>query len=161
MGLGYIGGPLHLKNLQNIVSSYKLKFNIWVGSNKWLLRYSIFNILRSSSMGGRLHWSICTLCFGPLSLSLKFRYDPTSGCWVTIHFHEGRVWQKPLTVYYSSIWASCIVEDYKFYFFLTSCPQPLFNEDIWAPSSKLGHIGTLLRLRYTLFCFLDSKYEVI
>ena len=53
-------GRLHLKDLYIIVWSSKLKFKVWVGSHKWLLRYSTFNILRSSSMGCHLHlkyWS--------------------------------------------------------------------------------------------------------
>ena len=33
----------------------KLKFQIWVGSNMWLLSYSTLNILRLSSIGGCLH----------------------------------------------------------------------------------------------------------
>jgi hypothetical protein len=76
--LSSIGVRLHLKNLYKIVWSSKPKFIIWVGSNKCLLRYSTLNIMRSSSMWGRLPcevvfiWSIWTLCFGHLSLSLKF-----------------------------------------------------------------------------------------
>ena len=38
-----------------MVWSSKLNFNIWVWSNKWLLRYSSSSILRSSFIGGRLH----------------------------------------------------------------------------------------------------------
>ena len=67
--------------------SYKLKFKIWARSNQWLLRYSTINILRLSSNLGRLPWEvifmlcICKLCFGHISLSLKFEQDPISGCW--------------------------------------------------------------------------------
>ena len=89
----------YLKDLQNIVWSFNLKFKIWVWSNKWLLRYSTFNflrlssikMLRSSSIGGRLHlkhflfliWSpelkfkieeiSCQLCLRYLNLLFQFR----------------------------------------------------------------------------------------
>ena len=53
-----IGGCLYLKDLLNMVWSYKLKFKIWVWSNKWLLRYSTFNILRLSSIGCRLQLEV-------------------------------------------------------------------------------------------------------
>ena len=79
----------YLKDLQNIVWSFNLKFKIWVWSNKWLLRYSTFNflrlssikMLRSSSIGGRLHLKHFWFWFGPLSLGLKFEENPISGCW--------------------------------------------------------------------------------
>jgi hypothetical protein len=45
-----IGVRLYLKDLQNIFWSFKLKFTIWVWSNKWLLRYSSFNVLRLPSI---------------------------------------------------------------------------------------------------------------
>ena len=35
--------------------SHKSKFNILIRSDHWLLRYSTFNILRSSSVGCDLH----------------------------------------------------------------------------------------------------------
>ena len=76
-----IGGCLHLKDLQNMVWSYKLKFKIWVWSKKRLLRYSIFNILRSSSNGGYHLFKAIFFWFGPLSFSLKFEEDLISGCW--------------------------------------------------------------------------------
>ena len=66
--LSSIGGCLHLTDLYNIVWSHKLKFKIWVGSNKWLLRYSTFNIFRSSSIRGclllkDLHNMVCSYMF--------------------------------------------------------------------------------------------------
>jgi hypothetical protein len=36
--------------------------------------------LRSSSIGGRLHFKHFIFLFGPLSLSLKFEEDPMNGC---------------------------------------------------------------------------------
>jgi hypothetical protein len=53
----FIGGPLHYKNMYNVIWSSKRKFYIWVESNKWLLY------------------------FGHLSISLKSEYDAISGCW--------------------------------------------------------------------------------
>ena len=56
-------------------------------STEWLLRYSSFNILRSSPIGGCLPlevifiWMIKKTWFGHISLSLKFEYDPISGRW--------------------------------------------------------------------------------
>ena len=41
-------GCLHLKDLQNMVLSYKLKLKIWEWSSKWLLRHS-------TSILGHLH----------------------------------------------------------------------------------------------------------
>ena len=64
-----------------LVWSPELKFKIWGRSNQWLLRYSTFNILRSSSIGGCLYFKHFWFWFGPLSLSLKFEEDPISGCW--------------------------------------------------------------------------------
>ena len=73
-------GCLHLKNLQNMVWSFKLKFEIWVWSNKWLLRYSTFNILRSSSMVGCLHLKyLNTLLRLPKS---NFKNKPIFQMWV-------------------------------------------------------------------------------
>ena len=59
----------------------KLQFKIWRRSDQWLLRYSTFNILRSSSIGGCLCCEGFLFWFGPLSLSLKFGENPISGCW--------------------------------------------------------------------------------
>ena len=64
-----------------MVWSSKLKVKISVLSNKWLLRYSIINILRSSPIGGHLHLGICKIWFSHLSLSCKFEFNPISGCW--------------------------------------------------------------------------------
>ena len=36
-------------------------FKIWARSDQWLLRYSNFHILRSSSIRGHLHWNLLTL----------------------------------------------------------------------------------------------------
>ena len=33
-------------------------FKIWGRSDQWLLRYSTFNIFRSFSLGGHLHWEV-------------------------------------------------------------------------------------------------------
>ena len=48
-----ISGRLHSKYFLNMV---ELNFKIGACSHKWLLRYSTINILRSSSIGGRLHF---------------------------------------------------------------------------------------------------------
>ena len=67
MRLSSIGGHLHLKNVYNIVLSSKHKCKTWVGSNKRMLRYSTFNILRSSSMGGLHLKYLNTLLWSPKS----------------------------------------------------------------------------------------------
>ena len=55
------------------VQSPKLKFRIRERSNQWDMRYSTFNILRSSSIGGRLHCNQFLLSvWSPLRLSSKF-----------------------------------------------------------------------------------------
>ena len=71
----------HFEDFWNMVWSSKLKFKVWVRSNKWLLRHSTSNILRSSSIGGRLHFKDLKILLGHLSLRLKFEYDPVRGCW--------------------------------------------------------------------------------
>ena len=74
-----IGGCLHLKDLQNMVCSYMLKYRIGQWSYKRLLRYSTFNILRSSSMRGRLHLkNLNTLLWSPK----KFKIWIRSGQWL-------------------------------------------------------------------------------
>ena len=45
---------IFISSISIFVWSPELKFKIWGGSDEWLLRYSTFNILRSSSIGGRL-----------------------------------------------------------------------------------------------------------
>ena len=52
----------------------KLKFNIWVRSNQWSLRYSTFNILRSSSFQ-----SFFILVWSP---ELKFKIWAKSNQWL-------------------------------------------------------------------------------
>ena len=61
------------------VWSPKLKFKIWVKSNGWLLRYSTFNILRSSSILPLVVVFISSMWFwfNVLHLSLKFEENPT------------------------------------------------------------------------------------
>jgi hypothetical protein len=88
--------------------SPKLKFKIRGGSDEWLLRYSTFNILRSSSIGGHLHFKHIIFLFGLLSLSLKFFDDSMSGCWdIQLLIFWGRL---PLdVVFISSIFYFCLV----------------------------------------------------
>ena len=64
-----------------LVWSPELKFEISGRSIQWLPRYSTFYILRSSSIGGRLHFEHFWFWFSPMSLSSKFEEDPISGCW--------------------------------------------------------------------------------
>ena len=61
-----------------LVWSPKNKFKIWGRSYRGLLRYSTFNIWRSSSIWGCLHFKKCW--FGPLRINLKFEKDPINGC---------------------------------------------------------------------------------
>ena len=67
-------------------------FKILGRSNQWLLGYSIFHFLRSSSIRVhlpleaifikvRLHWNLIWLWYGPMSLCLKFEEDPISASW--------------------------------------------------------------------------------
>jgi hypothetical protein len=71
-----IGGRLHFKNFFILVWTPKLRFEIWGRSDQWLLRYSTFNILRSSSVRGRFPSEVVFISsqilfwFGPLSLVL-------------------------------------------------------------------------------------------
>ena len=91
----------------------ELKFEIWVWSDQWLLRYCIvfhwrsssfeafanfgmirsvvteiflFYILRSSSTQGHLDFKNLLLWFSHLSLDLIFEYDPISGYWDILLF---------------------------------------------------------------------------
>ena len=68
-----------------MVLSFELKFKIWGRSDQWLLRYSTFDILRSSSIEGHLHFKHFLFWFGPLSLTLNLKKDPISGCWDIQH----------------------------------------------------------------------------
>ena len=60
--------------------SFKLKVKNWVGSNKWLLRYSTFNILGSSSIEVHLHGK--DLYNTVWSSELKFRIWAESNKWL-------------------------------------------------------------------------------
>ena len=64
-----------------LVWSPELKFKIWEISGQWLLRYLDFNILRSSSIIGCLHFKHFRFWFSPLSWSLKLKEYPVSGGW--------------------------------------------------------------------------------
>ena len=64
-----------------LVWSPELQFQIKGRSVQWLLIYSTFKILRSSSIGGHLCFKHFQFCFGHLSLSFKFEDDPISSCW--------------------------------------------------------------------------------
>ena len=79
-----IGIHLHYEQLSILVLSSKLKFKIWgwsvqsllrykfeLRSHQQVLRYSIFNILRSSSIGGHLHYEQLSILV--LSSKLKFK----------------------------------------------------------------------------------------
>ena len=49
-----------------------------------IFKFSYFEVIfhwRPSTIEGRLHWKLFWLCFGPMSLYLKFEEDPISGCW--------------------------------------------------------------------------------
>ena len=72
---------VYISSIFDMVWSPELKFQIWGRSDQWLLRYSTFNILRSSSIGGHLCCKHIWFWFGPLSLSLKFEKDLISFCW--------------------------------------------------------------------------------
>ena len=83
--------PLEVLFISSIFD-FKLKFKIWGRSNQWLLRYSTFNILRLSSIWGRLHFKQFWFWFGLLSLSLKLEEDPISGCWdIQLLIYSGRL----------------------------------------------------------------------
>ena len=76
-----------LKPFETLVWSHELMFKIWRRSYQWLLKYSDFHILMSSSIRGRLPLKVVfietffLLWFGPMSLYLKFEEDPICGCW--------------------------------------------------------------------------------
>ena len=59
----------------------ELKFKIWGRSDQCLLRYSTFDYLGSSSIGGCLHFKHFWFWFVPLILNLKFEEDLISVCW--------------------------------------------------------------------------------
>ena len=73
--------PLEVLFVSSIFDFGLLKFKIRGRSDQWLLKYSTFNILRSSSIGRRLPFKHLWFWFSPLSLSLKFDVYPISGCW--------------------------------------------------------------------------------
>ena len=75
-----IWGHLHLTPLYPLVKSYKLKFQIWVRSDQWLLRYSTFHILRSSSILGRLQLEV--IFISHLCIILKFWIWVRSNQWL-------------------------------------------------------------------------------
>ena len=76
-----------LKPLLTLVWSHERMFKIWGRFHQWLLRYSNFHILRSSSITGHLPFKVVFmqtflwLWFGPMSLCLKFEDDLISGYW--------------------------------------------------------------------------------
>ena len=96
------------KKFLSFVCSPKCQLKLWGRSSQWLLRYSTFNILRSSSIGCRLHFKHLLFLFVPLSLSFKFEEDPMSGCWdIQLLIFWGRL---PLeVVFISSIFYFCLV----------------------------------------------------
>jgi hypothetical protein len=83
-----MGVRLHIKFLEHLAWSPKPQFQIWIRSDQWLLRYSYFAFLRSSSMEGRLHfkfskhlawvrsdqWLLRYSTFCPVNLSLVVRH---------------------------------------------------------------------------------------
>ena len=75
-------GRLPSEVIYIFVWSPDIKFKIWGRSDQKLLRYSTFNILRSSSIEGHLHFKHFAFWFGPLALSFKFDNDLISGCFV-------------------------------------------------------------------------------
>ena len=72
-------GILHFMHFISVWSP-ELKLKIWERSNKWLLRYSNFDILRPSSIGGHFHFKNFVFLFGHLRICLKLKGDLTSGC---------------------------------------------------------------------------------
>ena len=105
-----IGGHLHLTPLYPLVKSCKLEFKIWVKSDQWLLGYSAFHILRSSSILGRLPlevifiWHLCIIWISPINLSFKFEKDLTSGCWdIQLLIFWGRLHFKQFSIWFGFI----------------------------------------------------------
>ena len=76
-----IEGHLHLTPFYPLVESHKLKFQIWVRTDQWLLRYSTFSYFevifhfRLSSIGGHLHLMV-------KSHKLKFQIWVRSDQWL-------------------------------------------------------------------------------
>ena len=96
------------------------KFEIWGSSDQWLLRYSKFDILRSS-IGGHLLFKHFQFWFGPLCLILKFEDNPIGGCWdIQLLIYWGHF---PLEVVFIS---SILI--------LTWSPEPKF--EIWRRSDQ-------------------------
>ena len=62
-----------------LVWSPELKFQIWERSDQWLLKYSTFKILRSSSIGGCLPFKLLILVHSP---SIKLQNWERSGQWL-------------------------------------------------------------------------------
>jgi hypothetical protein len=61
-----------------VIFVFKLK--IWLRSDKWLLRYSSFNILRLSSIWGCFHFRQISILVWFQKLKLKFEEGPMYGC---------------------------------------------------------------------------------
>ena len=61
----------HLKQCLILIWSPQLNFKIWERSDHWLLGYSTFNILRSSSIKGLLHFEQFSILIGYSKLTFK------------------------------------------------------------------------------------------
>ena len=61
----------NLKQFLILIWSPQLKFKIWERSDQWLLRYSTFSILRSSSSKGLLHFEQFSIWIGYSKLTFK------------------------------------------------------------------------------------------
>ena len=71
------------ETIKHLVWCIQLKFKIRVRSDKWLLIYSKFYILRSSSVEGHLHLKpLCTLVWSP---ELKFKIWLRSHQWLLLY----------------------------------------------------------------------------
>ena len=110
----YIGGLLHLKYFYSLCWSHKLKSKIWWRSDHWLLAYSIFLYLRSSSnilLEVLFIWKTFIIQFGHTSLSLKFEEDQTIGCWdipiliFEVFFHNFIGGRLNMKHFYSLVWS--------------------------------------------------------
>ena len=97
-----------------MIWSYKPKFKLRGRSDLLLRRYFNFDIWVHLPFEVVFIWNICKVLFGHISLSLKFREDPTSSCWdisllifyVVFHLSSSSIWgHLPLEVVF--IWNIC------------------------------------------------------
>ena len=121
-----------ISNIKFVVWSPHLKYDIWGGSNQWLLRYSTFSIWGHLPLQVIIIAKTCQFWFGPIGLSLKVE-DLISGCWGI----------PPLLFWGRSLWSS-------------SSFTTIFNI-VLVPRLKFKRRSNMWLLRYSTLNILRSS----